>query len=430
MQFDSIKLDSIIYGGQTIGALPDGKKALIWGGLPGETVNIAITKKRSSYVEGYVTDVIHASPDRVEPTEPDSYLSTSPWQIMSMGAESRYKSQLIDEAFRLHHISLPNPSDIFTDEKAYGYRNKIEFSFWWDNDTNQIELAFFRRGTHGKIAVEGSALANPAINQAAHRLLSILRAHGTIRASQLKTVIVRCSADGTVSMQLYVKDTLFPLFNAEELTALDVHGFELIYSNPKSPASVITSRLQQWGEPSLTDTILDISFRYATEGFFQINIPLYEQALRDMKQWIPEDQPVLDLYSGVGSIGLTIGGSNITMVESNEHAVREMNQNIDRLNRKGSAIAIHAASEAVLETITSDMTIIVDPPRAGLHQDVVTRLLEVEPARIIYLSCNPVTQGRDTELLLERYRIIENKSYNFFPRTPHIESLIVLEKQD
>ena len=225
MQFDSIKLDSIIYGGQTIGTLPNGKKALIWGGLPGETVNIAVTKKRSSYVEGYVTDVIDPSPDRIEPQEPNSYLSTSPWQIMSMAAESRYKSQLIDEAFRLHHISLPNPSDIFTDGKSYGYRNKIEFSFWWDNDTNQIELAFFRRGTHGKIAVEGSALASPVINQTAHRLLSVLRSHGDIRASMLKTTIVRCNANNAVSLQLYVKDEAFPLFSDEELASINTQGF-------------------------------------------------------------------------------------------------------------------------------------------------------------------------------------------------------------
>ena len=144
-----------------------------------------------------------------------------------------------------------------------------------------------------------------------------------------------------------------------------------------------------------------------------------------MRQWIGHDT-VLDLYSGVGTIGLTIGGNNVTLVELNEHAVREMRQNITTLDK--DATAILAASEQALDYITPDKTIIVDPPRAGLHADVVAKLIETAPPRIIYLSCNPVTQARDVALLLEKYTITHLKGYNFFPRTPHIESLIVLDK--
>ena len=135
---------------------------------------------------------------------------------------------------------------------------------------------------------------------------------------------------------------------------------------------------------------------------------------------------ILDLYSGVGTIGLTIGGDNVTLVELNEHAVREMRQNITTLGK--NATAVLAASEQALDHITSDKIIILDPPRAGLHADVVAKLLETTPPRIIYLSCNPVTQARDVALLLEKYTITHLKGYNFFPRTPHIENLIVLDK--
>src|SRR5690606_33097833 len=146
-------------------------------------------------------------------------------------------------------------------------------------------------------------------------------------------------------------------------------------------------RLISVGDVVLSDTILDVPFRYATEGFFQINLPVYEQALRDMREYVPADKPTVDLYSGVGSIGLTIGGDGVTLVELNEHAVREMERNITELNK--DATAILAASEQALDFITKDKTIIVDPPRAGLHDDVVSRLLEERPERIIYLSCNP-----------------------------------------
>ena len=372
--------------------------------------------------------MITPSEQRVEPRDEDSYLSTSPWQIMTLDAEQHYKSALIEEAFELHDIVLPQPIGIYSDNREFEYRNKIEYSFWWDKEVGQLDLAFFRRGTHGKIPVDKTSLAHPAINTAAHAIRDTLRNRET-QAFNLKTVIVRCDQQGNVAAQLYVKDEMFDAFTEQELKDFQIAGFELIFSNPKSPASVITKRLQAWGETTLTDSILDVPFTYAVEGFFQINIPVYEKALLDMKEWVDSSKPTVDLYSGVGSIGLTIGGDNVTMVEINEHAVREMERNITAMDRAKTAKAILAPSETALEHITSDSTIILDPPRAGLHEDVVTKLLEAAPERIIYLSCNPVTQARDVARLAEKYGIRHHQGYNFFPRTPHIEHLIVLDKK-
>ena len=421
-----LKLDKIVGGGQSLGTLEDGKKMFVWGGLPGETVEAQVTKKKSSMNEGYVVNVIDASSERVEPRDPDSYLSTSPWQIMNFQAEQHYKSALIEEAFELHNIVLPNPITVYGDENIYEYRNKIEYSWWWDNDSQQLDLAFFRRGTKGKIPVEGTSLARPEINQAAIKLRNLLRVKD-IQARDLKTVIIRCSQNAKVAMQLYVTNSEFEPLADYEIDSLEVAGFELIFSNPKSPASVITERLQEWGNTTLTDTVLDVPFRYATEGFFQINMPVYQQALLDMKQWVGESKPVVDMYSGVGSIGLTIGGNNVTLVELNEHAVREMRRNITELGRESSAKAVLAPSEEALEYITYDTTIIVDPPRAGLHDKVIEKLLEEKPARIIYLSCNPVTQARDIMKLATGYGVRAHQGYNFFPRTPHIEHLVILD---
>jgi 23S rRNA (uracil1939-C5)-methyltransferase len=423
-----VQLDKIVGGGQALGQLGSGKKVFVWGGLPGETVQVQINKKKANLAEGVVVEVVTPSDERTEPHDPESYLSTSPWQIMKFDSEQHYKSSLIEEAFELHDIVLPQPIDIYSDGREYEYRNKIEFSFWWDKEVGQLDLAFFRRGTHGKIPVEGTSLAHPAINKAAVALLGVLRTR-PIQAYMLKTVIIRCDQAGAVAAQLYVKDEMFDAFTEAELQTLGIAGFELIFSNPKSPASVITKRLQAWGETTLTDNILDVPFTYAVEGFFQINIPVYEQALRDMKEWVNADKPTVDLYSGVGSIGLTIGGDNVTMVEINEHAVREMERNITAMEREKTAKAILAPSESALEHITSDSTIILDPPRAGLHEDVVAKLLEAAPERIIYLSCNPVTQARDVARLADTYGIRHHMGYNFFPRTPHIEHLVVLDKK-
>ena len=105
-----------------------------------------------------------------------------------------------------------------------------------------------------------------------------------------------------------------------------------------------------------------------------------------------------------------------------------MTRNIELLNRTKTAQAILAPSEQALSYLTGDKIVIIDPPRAGLHTDVIKQLLESTPPYIIYLSCNPVTQARDVALLTEKYEIINHRGYNFFPRTPHIEHLVVLKK--
>ena len=253
-----------------------------------------------------------------------------------------------------------------------------------------------------------------------------------VTARQLKTLLIRCDQAGNCVWQLYTKDRLGDVMSPDEATALPAQGGEIIYSDPRSPASRITERLACFGDPVLQDTILGVPFRYATEGFFQVNLPVYEQALRDMQRFIPVQdgtpQPTLDLYAGVGTIGLTIGSDNVTLVEINADAVREMQRNIHQLGRRGQAKAVLAPSEQALEYITRDALIILDPPRAGLHADVIAKLLTAQPQRILYLSCNPVTQARDVALLATHYGIAYHRGYNFFPRTPHSEHLVVLDR--
>ncbi|QJU09976.1 class I SAM-dependent RNA methyltransferase [Candidatus Saccharibacteria bacterium oral taxon 488] len=507
--FETLTLEKIVGGGQALGTLADGRKCFVWGGLPGETVTVRITKKKSHFVEAVVEEVISPIPDRVQPRDPDSYLSTSPWQIMPLEVEQTYKTQLIDDAFTLHNVTLPGEIEVYCDNVAYGYRNKVEFSWYSESvvsravsqkksgivsgpglssdDTRGIDadsdreessidtldLAFFRRGSKGKIVVDGTSLARPEINNLARAIRDLLR-HKRVAARQLKTLLVRCDQSGSCVWQLYVKDRLLEIITADEAAKLPAQGGEIIYSDPRSPASRITERLASFGNTTLTDTILGIPFRYACEGFFQVNIPVYEQALRDMREWVPYNKArqerqldqlaahdntdsqqraisqkksgqlhvgpglfsddiravklsTIDLYTGVGTIGLTIADSNVTLVEINADAVREMQRNITELGRT-DARAVLAPSEQALDHITGKEIVIVDPPRAGLHTDVIATLLQQLPPRILYLSCNPVTQARDVALLQQHYRIAWHRGYNFFPRTPHSEHLVVLDK--
>ena len=427
----TLTLDAITGGGQSIGTLEDGRKCFVWGGLPGELVSIQSTKIKSSLVEGVVTEVLTSSPERIKPQDPESYLSTSPWQIMTFEAEQKYKAQLIYDAFALHNIKLPQPPDIYSNDNIYGYRNKIEFSWFSQTDptsgVDTLDLAFFRRGSKGKIVVNGTSLAHPSINRLAREIRDLLH-QKSISARQLKTLLIRSDKSGNCVWQLYTKDKLPDTITEQEADKLSAQGGEIIYSDPRSPASRITERLASFGDITLRDNLLGTTFRYATESFFQINLPVYSQVLSDIRKFIPSEKPVIDLYSGVGTIGLTVTSKDqpLKLIEINSSAVDEMKHNISDLGRKNTE-AILSASENVTDQIEPNSTIIVDPPRAGLHQDVTMRLLETAPKRIIYLSCNPVTQARDIQLLSEKYDISHVQGYNFFPRTPHIENLVILD---
>ncbi len=440
--------EKIISGGQSLGIInansdannsdnnndDAGKKIMAWGVLPQEAANILITKNKSSYCEGIVQEPANENilkindNQRIEPKDPQNYLSTSPWQIMNFSAEQFYKSALVEEAFEMQNIVLPFPIETWSNNQEFYYRNKIEYSFWYDNATEKLSLAFFKRGSHNKIAISETSLAMPEITKLSKNILEILNNH-RIGGRDLKTLLIRADQKGNTAWQLYVKEKNI---STKELTNSlnEFNNGEIIFSNPKSPASVVTEKLFQTKNFSeLSDKIFDKNFSYKTEGFFQINLPAYEQVLSDMRPFIQPNLPVLDLYSGVGTIGLSIASKNpLTLVEINPVAVEEMKSNINKLNLSETAQAILTPSEKATDYIEHNQIVILDPPRAGVHQLVIDKLIEEKPKTIIYLSCNPVTQARDIAPLLTHYSIEYHKGYNFFPRTPHIEHLVVLKQ--
>ena len=149
--------------------------------------------------------------------------------------------------------------------------------------------------------------------------------------------------------------------------------------------------------------------------------------MQEIQKHIHTDE-VLDLYAGVGTIGLSVArDKNLTMVEVDKSAFKEMTKNLasQKLPR---ALGLLDKSENILDRITAHQTVILDPPRAGCDYRLINRLNTIKPSTIIYLSCNPATQARDIKFLLDHYQITSIKTFNFFPRTPHIENLVVLER--
>lgn len=415
---DTVSIEKLVHGGQGFGTLTDGRKVFVWNALPGELVNVRVTKKRRDYAEGIAEKVLEASPQRVEPKD-EAYLSTSPWQMMDFAYENEQKRQILVEAFRREHVQYEGEVLFTAGESEWRYRNKMEYSFWGDD--SGLHLALFHRGSHGKRIVTGSSIARQEIDEAAQKIVAILQGKG-VRASQLKTVMLRCSQAGEVVAALFTKDNHFP--EISELAAV-CRGIAVVYSNPKSPASVVTEHLYQYGDVVLSDVLLGHKIEYNVFSFFQVNIPVFLQVLQTIKQVANDEAPAVDMYSGVGTIGVCCGAS--TLVESDVQNVRMAEKNA-RQSGKNIEV-IHANSESALDTITSENSLIVDPPRAGLHTKLITQILAVSPPSITYLSCNPSTQARDIALLQDKYHLTHLGGYNFFPRTPHIESLAILKRQ-
>ena len=385
-----------------------GKKVFLWNALPGEIIQEAtITKQKSRYLEGIATKVLSPSPHRVAPKD-SCYLSTSPWQILSWNYELQQKRFLVQESLAQEHLVLPKNVSVaptVTDNTEWHYRNKMEYSLYWDNQDSQIYLAFHARGTHAKIPLKPSnvpsdaldyqtaisSIERPEIAKKAQKIVQELNnAHASARDYQ--SLLLRVSRQGIVSGGLLKNGQPHPIF------------------------------------PNLSDAILGQTYSYSPNGFFQINLPVYELALKAIKQAIDASscQNILDLYSGVGTIGLSVASSrHLTLVESNPSAYKELKK-----NSPSYVNCVLARSEDCLDFIQTNQIVILDPPRAGCDQKLINRLLEVIPEKIIYLSCNPSTQARDVRLLTSsnRFQIQSIAPFNFFPKTPHIENLIILNK--
>lgn len=383
-----INVDKFIPGGQTLGTMPNGRKIFFWNALPGEdVVKYDITKKKSHYYEAIATEISNPSPHRVQPRD-DCFLSTSPWQILDWNQENIEKSALVEEIFLEHYIEISVPP-IITDDNLYHYRNKMEYALYWDNATGQIDLAFHTRGSHHKVPINKSSIERPEIFAKATEIVADLNSRHE-EARKYQSLLLRCNQSGEVSGGLYENYQPHPSFH------------------------------------SLTDTILGHKYTYSPNGFFQINLPVYELALKDIQKHIITDE-VLDLYSGVGTIGLSVARDRrLTLVEADRSAYQESLNNIRGLSNIKSVLS---KSEEILSYITPAQTVVLDPPRAGCDKKLISRLLEVLPPVIIYLSCNPATQARDISILLDKYQIVEIQPFNFFPRTPHIENLVILSKK-
>lgn len=420
-----VTFEKIGHNGVSVGQ-KDGKVVFAYGVLPGEIAKIKVWKDKKNFCEGEVLEIIKPSSLRREPKE-DHYLSCSPWQVFDYQFQIETKRLLLEEIFQKFAKENVQVKEFLPSPLIFGYRTKIEFSFYKEKDN--IFLAFHKRGTFkAKVKAEkGCCLIDKKTNEVALAITNILKSK---KFFNVKSLVLRKSHScDKVFAILFVTEEKIP-FKKEDFEKIPVAGFSIYFSEKNKSASTPDKLLFFTGEQEIEEKILDKKFLYYPLSFFQNNIFLFEQAILRMKEHFDSAFKVLDLFCGVGVIGLLLAdrAEKIVGVEVDEKAIQYALKNAE-LNKVGSFQAFCLPSEKInLELLRKTNVLVVDPPRAGLHKKLIEKILQKPPQTIFYLSCNPITQARDFSLLKEKFQVKALYGFDFYPNTPHIESLLVLKK--
>jgi 23S rRNA (uracil1939-C5)-methyltransferase len=412
-------------------SLTQDKQLYSIGAYPGETITGQVIKKRKGkrwLIPAEDSEIEHPSAHRIEARE-DHYLSCSPWQTISYDYQVELKKEMLAKAYDEYAGEALPIHTFYGAQQQTEYRTKMEFSFWNDKG---LYLAFHKRGSPfvNVTLPQGCLLGSKKINEVALAICKAIETAG-IEKRNLKTLTLResKSTGDIIGLLLVTFEEIEKPFSLPDIPGLK--GVTIAYSSPLSPASRIDTILYQEGQDYLDETIDGLSIRYPLDGFFQNNIELFEKALHNIKDVVKSCSSLLELYSGVGTIGLALHAQarKITGVEVVPSSVLFANENARRNNIK-NYFSIEVPAEKMDAKLLHGIDVLVlDPPRSGLHPDVVKSILEATPQKIVYLSCNPSTQARDYALLKTAYTPLLLNGYDFYPQTMHMESLLVLEKK-
>ena len=435
-------MDSLAFGGAGV-ARSNGYVVFVNGAVPGDRVRAQIRKRKRDYAEAIAIEVLDPSPDRI-PARAEH--PGAPWQVLPYARQLDVKQQQVAEALaRLGRLS-PGSFDVEPIVPAidtWRYRNKVEYSFGADAD-GRLVCGFHAPGEWEQIVdIEDCLLVSEASNHVRQRVVEWARANRLTAHDRrtgdgtLRHLIVR---EGRRTGQLQVR--LVTSARAQlDLEAL-AHSLEpvqsLLWTRLDSLAEVTYGGQTEVvaGAEYLEEELGGLRLRISPEAFFQTNT---EMAERLYATAIELAEPgaldrAFDLYSGIGTIALLLAPrvAQVWGLELVERAVADAILNA-RLNEVTSARFfagdVRLAMRELVERAGRPDLLVVDPPRAGLSQKVVRRVLEASPRRIVYVSCNPTTLAPNAaQLVAGGYRLRSVRPVDMFPQTPHIECVAVLDR--
>ncbi|MEA1785976.1 23S rRNA (uracil(1939)-C(5))-methyltransferase RlmD [Arenibacter sp. GZD96] len=459
--FEQVKVTDAGAKGKSIGKAPDGRVIFLSNAVPGDVVDVRITKKRKAYFEGEAYYFHALSEKRTTPICTHfGVCGGCKWQHMDYAHQLFYKqNEVANNLRRIGHLELPEISPIIGSEKTYFYRNKMEFSFsdsrWLTLDeiksgtaiTDKNALGFHIPGMWDKILdIEKCHLQQDPSNtiRLAIKDFAIRNAISFFNPRQqlgmLRTLMIRTSSIGELMVLIQFYEIETP--KRELLLSYVQHAFPEITSllyviNPKQNDTIYDQEVVCFsGRDHIFEEMEGLRFKINAKSFYQTNseqaYTLYK-ITRDLAG-LTGNELVYDLYTGTGTIAQFISkrAKKVIGIESVPEAILDAKANaeINALHNvsffTGDMKSVFN-SEFIQEHGVPDV-IITDPPRDGMHAKVVAQMLQIAPNKIVYVSCNSATQARDLALLKEAYTITKVQPVDMFPQTHHVENVVLLEK--
>jgi 23S rRNA (uracil1939-C5)-methyltransferase len=428
-----VEVDSLAFGGRGV-ARAEGFVVFVAGALPGDRVRVEVTKAKKRFAEARVVELLQAGADRVPDrcTHGGEPCPGAPWQGLPYERQLQIKGEQVDEALRrIGDLDGFELEPIVAAEQQWRYRNKLEYSFG-ELDGDPI-LGFHARGRWDLVVdVDDCHLASEAGNAARNavrdwaRLESVPAFDGGAKKGVLRNLIVREGRrSGQIQTRLVTAQRSFPK------PPVDLHTIVADDSgNSEGPTGVLR-------EEYLKEELCGLKWKISPGAFFQTNTEMAERLYAVAAEFagLTGSEKVFDLFCGIGTIGLTLAAKagEVWGVEIVPEAIEDAERNA-RLNGIGNAhflaANVRTGVRPLLVQAGKPDVVVIDPPRAGLSQKMIRRVIECEAKKVVYVSCNPTTLAPNAAQLVEAgYRLTRVRPVDMFPQTPHIECVALLEKE-
>lgn len=423
-----IRIEKIVYPGRRLGLI-EGKVVFTDRGLPGETVEVEIFKERRSYAEARTVGIVEPSPARVEP-RCAHYLACSPYQDMDYGLEVEVKRTQIVEILKRELKTPVKHFEMTPSPQVWGYRNKIGLRVL--REDGRAKFVYHEPGEQESfVAVDRCYLVADRVNDL---LTGLLKAINEVPLPNVEGVEIRTS--GSSGESLVLCDLATEAETAAVAGALKALKKE--FGLAGAVASIFDGKHYRdeklFGRDFIEERAGGLVFRIGARSFFQTNVGILGRVFEDVAAAAggTSETVIADLYCGLGTFGLFLAkrSREVFGVEPEAGNVAFLKKNLE-LNGIGNFAVCEGTAEEWLPEILerAPAVVILDPPRRGVDPAIVRGLVEDPVPRILYLSCNPTTLARDLKGFLEGYDLADVRAYDFFPHTPHIETLAVLDRR-
>lgn len=447
--------------GVSVGKTPDGKTVLVKDAIPGDIVNVDVYKKKSSYLEGNAVEIIRKSPYRIDPKCVHfGICGGCKWQNMAYETQLKFKQDEVENNLkRIGGFQDLEISPILGSAQDYYYRNKLEYTFsnarWLtleeirntEENYNRNALGFHIPGQWSKVLdiKECHLQSEPSnsirleakkfANENGYEFFDLQNQEGFLRTLMIRSnqkgefmVLVQFFKEGKQKREEFLQNlkNKFPQI------------ISLLYAiNPKGNDSIYDLDVKTFsGQDFIMEEMGDLQFKIGPKSFYQTNpAQAYElyKITRDFAD-LKGDEIVYDLYTGTGTIAQFVSkkAKKVVGVEAVQEAIDAANENADRNGITNCTFYCGDMKDIFTDEFINQNgmpdVIITDPPRDGMHKNVVETILRINPKRVVYVSCNSATQARDLELMKDQYEIKKVRPVDMFPQTHHVENVVLLER--